>query len=678
MAKVVHVSSHYIEKSAPSAHFGEKLIPSPVTAWSKSSKESLNNVKHLVQEIEKYAADGVNKLLVGNKGTVESAEPVDLMPADEEPILSYEGMQTVATGCAPDYFGSEFSSIRLVQPVKEMNHYVSCLKSGVMVLHYAADKFDYKFRRRLLKVDEQLRFLYLMDANVTAADMSKKVDKKLILMSIPLSHVGHVFDMGDALNIFEYHHMPLHGHVELEERYAIWIDPDSKPPIDLEHHNKVPHLSKMLIVLADRDLSTCIYACKDFVQGTSSNNSNRRRVDDIVLPSVDVLMDPCAASVSFEVSFRNTQSIRPVCIEMCTSKTSNFGGVKDKLEEELFPIDVERAVFVIRDATSIRAAVLDAGEKMKVGLADYITNWRHIGEPWPNEEDSLAEFIQRMEADRQVAMNRRALKASLLYTEASGRSIISAFTHLLELEEQFQDIFHRAEHMSEEDDASERTEHMSEEDEASERDYQDSTMPDDLCKGTWTCLHCGYINGNVKVCAICDEAKEEMACTQNSLLLSNPPRVLETAVQRGELQAAFQAASKGAAKQVSWSDGWGPVGFMRTKAVWVPDATDLAATNTEANEAAPLLRHPWDPGLPADDTDIVLVRHPWDLRNRRDDAFEILDTPSPGAMKANTCTAPLKRRKGKKSSSNTILSCTGGRSICTGGRATSKEQCSLQ
>merc|ERR1712007_236119 len=48
-----------------------------------TDKESFNNVKHWVQEIDKYAADGVNKLLVGNKCDLASKKVVAYDEAKE-------------------------------------------------------------------------------------------------------------------------------------------------------------------------------------------------------------------------------------------------------------------------------------------------------------------------------------------------------------------------------------------------------------------------------------------------------------------------------------------------------------------------------------------------------------------------------------------------------------------
>ena len=52
-----------------------------------TDKESFNNVKHWVQEIDKYAADGVNKLLVGNKCDLSSKKVVSYDEAKDRDEL---------------------------------------------------------------------------------------------------------------------------------------------------------------------------------------------------------------------------------------------------------------------------------------------------------------------------------------------------------------------------------------------------------------------------------------------------------------------------------------------------------------------------------------------------------------------------------------------------------------
>merc|ERR1739845_228643 len=62
-----------------------------------TDKESFNNVKHWVQEIEKYAADGVNKLLVGNKCDLSSKKVVSYDEAKElADSLNIQFMETSA------------------------------------------------------------------------------------------------------------------------------------------------------------------------------------------------------------------------------------------------------------------------------------------------------------------------------------------------------------------------------------------------------------------------------------------------------------------------------------------------------------------------------------------------------------------------------------------------------
>mmetsp|Transcript_48902 Transcript_48902/g.129257 ORF Transcript_48902/g.129257 Transcript_48902/m.129257 type:complete len:205 (-) Transcript_48902:76-690(-) len=68
-----------------------------IVVYDVTDKESFNNVKHWVQEIDKYAADGVNKLLVGNKCDLSSKKVVSYDEAKElSESLNIQFMETSA------------------------------------------------------------------------------------------------------------------------------------------------------------------------------------------------------------------------------------------------------------------------------------------------------------------------------------------------------------------------------------------------------------------------------------------------------------------------------------------------------------------------------------------------------------------------------------------------------
>jgi len=54
-----------------------------IVVYDVTDKESFNNVKHWMQEIDKYGAEGVNKLLIGNKCDLSSKKCVSYDEAKE-------------------------------------------------------------------------------------------------------------------------------------------------------------------------------------------------------------------------------------------------------------------------------------------------------------------------------------------------------------------------------------------------------------------------------------------------------------------------------------------------------------------------------------------------------------------------------------------------------------------
>uniref|UniRef100_A0A7S1FJ81 Uncharacterized protein n=1 Tax=Noctiluca scintillans TaxID=2966 RepID=A0A7S1FJ81_NOCSC len=66
-----------------------------IVVYDVTDKESFNNVRHWLQEIDKYAADGVNKLLVGNKCDLAQKRHVTYEEAHE--LAKSMGMQFMET-----------------------------------------------------------------------------------------------------------------------------------------------------------------------------------------------------------------------------------------------------------------------------------------------------------------------------------------------------------------------------------------------------------------------------------------------------------------------------------------------------------------------------------------------------------------------------------------------------
>lgn len=59
--------------------------------YDVTDMDSFNNVKQWLQEIDRYATEGVNKLLVGNKSDMEDKKVVEYTVAKVRAILLHCG-----------------------------------------------------------------------------------------------------------------------------------------------------------------------------------------------------------------------------------------------------------------------------------------------------------------------------------------------------------------------------------------------------------------------------------------------------------------------------------------------------------------------------------------------------------------------------------------------------------
>ena len=75
--------------------------------------------------------------------------------------LSRQDIEGIATGCQEDYFTHSADGIRYKWPGRSLMHDpISVMKDGIMVLHHGKEE---GFVRKLLRADDELRFLYLLD-----------------------------------------------------------------------------------------------------------------------------------------------------------------------------------------------------------------------------------------------------------------------------------------------------------------------------------------------------------------------------------------------------------------------------------------------------------------------------------------------------------------------------------
>ena len=65
--------------------------------YDVTDMDSFNNVKQWLQEIDRYATEGVNKLLVGNKSDMSDKKVVEYTVAKVRSSLYYEDMNCAET-----------------------------------------------------------------------------------------------------------------------------------------------------------------------------------------------------------------------------------------------------------------------------------------------------------------------------------------------------------------------------------------------------------------------------------------------------------------------------------------------------------------------------------------------------------------------------------------------------
>ncbi|KAJ2724762.1 ras GTPase [Coemansia sp. Benny D115] len=87
-----------------------------IVVYDVTDKETFNNVKQWLQEIDRYASEGVNKLLVGNKCDLEDSRQVNYTEAEEfAQQLSISFLET----SAKDATNVEQAFLTMAKQIKE-------------------------------------------------------------------------------------------------------------------------------------------------------------------------------------------------------------------------------------------------------------------------------------------------------------------------------------------------------------------------------------------------------------------------------------------------------------------------------------------------------------------------------------------------------------------------------
>jgi len=431
------------------------------------------------------------------------------------------------------------------------------MKEGVMVLHYSAD--CNQFERKLLKVDDQLRFMYLLDGQSKAlANVNSKLAS---IVTIPLHHIKHVYAMDEAMRICEENGLDTEAmNLHIDSAFAMFVDSDvTKEAPDLDEE-MVP-IDKAYIFMAapQQELRRCIQSCKDFNEGTSLEHSGNAtaalRVDQVQLQDVEELLSKETGDFKFDISFRGQHSLRTVMVFVEVCDKPDLGGLQDKLSAELLPIDLSRVYFVIQDSITLRRAILSMSTLLfRKGVTKFVTDWGEIARPLPDELN-VSEALEEAAVIWRMLSSNAADYADCHYNECSTRATITALKHMFQLEKDFSDLLQSKYSNDVRDDILRaQYETMSDGEGADEEQAGDV---DNLIKTKrslakkWRCSNCRFINApDEDVCEVCGTASDNRRSTSK-----DAPATSGIEEQQRTPKPKALASSTGSARSVKGAEG---------------------------------------------------------------------------------------------------------------------------
>lgn len=471
---------------------------------------------------------GIMGILKGSRARNPESQVVDAAASDSFAVvhpgeLSWDALKRSATGCVQDYFVHHSGSIRVDWPGRAHTDVdmdpLLVMKEGVMVLNY--DMNDVVWERKLLKVDDQLRFIYLLDGQPKALAQTKSI-AQTPLVSVPLGHVKHIYTMDDALHWCEANGINTEN-LQIDSTFVMWIegasekDKDHIPELDEE----MPSAEKVIVLVAapQQQLRKCIQACKDFNEGNSADSQHSLRVDQVALQDVEELLAKESIDFKFDISFRGQTALRTVTVFVEVCDKPDMGGLKEKLEGELLPVDLSRVHFVMQDAITLRRATGGiGGDIFKRGMIRFITDWEQLELPMP-ENMNVSDAMEEAAVVLRMLLINAHDNAECCYNECSTRSAIAALRHMFQLEHDFVLLVEgEAKEYSEDGDADGDGEADPDKFvgkvEVKECVVSQDTKMKKLMETRWRCEDCRYINKvtdtSCEVCGATNELQTEV------------------------------------------------------------------------------------------------------------------------------------------------------------------------
>lgn len=330
---------------------------------------------------------------------------------------------------------------------------VSTMEEGVQVLFYSPT--NHGFERRVVKVDNKLDFLFIMD--------TKDKNKGNPPFAVRITQIIRLADATDALKICEGNGI-IDKTMSLENVLAVQFSTD--PEVVL------PPLDKVFVFLSapQQQLRECIELCiherfqrpieADFPKQENKTSMvrelaggmNRKlaEVNGAILEDISQVFDNACPDLILQVLLKPdntplTLRARNVDKQRCYD---TIGQMVGGTEYYVQPLDQTRLAFTLRDIVSLKEWAGRIHSAFKNRFWDFINEPKFLAASIPPDAEfqnvvkSAAQQAERREPDaKSKDMGQRL-------GEASARSSIKALQNFLELEGEYSTLLLRAEGVS--------------------------------------------------------------------------------------------------------------------------------------------------------------------------------------------------------------------------------------
>jgi len=345
---------------------------------------------------------------------------------------------------------------------READDPLIAMQNGIPALFYRRDEGGLRFERRVLKVDNTLEFLFIIDdtkPSKSSANSGPKAKRILDPVVVPLHQIGEIHTGDKAVSMCKQQSVRLEDSgVTNSPELAVVID--CRGISNKKHLNTLPPLESLLIFLVSSKqclpmyLKACADACRqaraDKGAGLKHAESKAATeyMDTVQVMNVEEACKHDSDKWELEIFWSGgaKQVVSVPCTLTPTDCPAELSKIVASLQHSIPPIDAARVEFILHETIALRSCAVNLEPNMVKHLHIFrVGGHRREGSILQGNTDGFESLVFDVEGElrklrarmRSQGRQRGEATSQEVCEQASALSLLLALQQMLRLENDY-------------------------------------------------------------------------------------------------------------------------------------------------------------------------------------------------------------------------------------------------